>query len=67
MQGELNYMTEQQLMIAKARFDYFTILKGGLKKWLINDEEERKRLESVVNAIDEYRNFLADNLNKENN
>lgn len=60
-------MTELELSIAQARFDYFTILKGGLKKWLINDEEERKRLESVVNAINEYRNFLADNLNKENN
>ena len=60
-------MTEQQLMIAKARFDYFTILKGGLKEWLINDEEEIKRLESVVNAIDEYRNLLADKINEKNN
>ena len=60
-------MTEQQLMIAKARFDYFTILKGGLKEWLIDDEEERKRLESVVNAIDEYRTLLADKLNDKNN
>lgn len=60
-------MTEQEIMIAKARFDYFTILKGGLKEWLINDEEELKRLESVFNAIDEYRNFLKNKLNKENN
>ena len=60
-------MTEQQLMIAKARFDYFTILKAGLKEWLINYEDERERLESVVNAIDEYRDLLKNKLNKENN
>lgn len=60
-------LTEQETMIAKARFDYFTILKGGLKEWLINYEDEREKLESVVNAIDEYRKLLADKLNKENN
>ena len=60
-------MTEQQLMIAKARFDYLTILKAGLKEWLINYEDERERLESVVNAIDEYRDLLKNKLNKENN
>lgn len=59
-------MTELELSIAQARFDYFTILKGGLKKWLINDEEERKRLESVVNAIDEYRDLLKNKINEEN-
>ena len=59
-------MTEQQLMIAKARFDYFTILKAGLKEWLINYEDERERLESVVNAIDEYRDLLKNKLNEEN-
>ena len=60
-------LNEQELMIAKARFDYFTILKGGLKQWLINDEEERKRIESIIRAIDKYRNLLEDKLNKENN
>lgn len=60
-------MTELEISIAKARFDYFTILKGGLKKWLINDEDERKRLNSMIRAIDKYRNLLADKLNKENN
>lgn len=60
-------LTEQETMIAKARFDYFTILKGGLKQWLIKDEDERKRLESVIRAIDKYRDLLADKLNKENN
>lgn len=59
-------MTEQQLMIAKARFDYFTILKAGLKEWLINYEDERERLESVVNAIDEYRDLLKNKINEEN-
>lgn len=60
-------LTEQETMIAKARFDYFTILKGGLKEWLINYEDEREKLESVLSAIDEYRNLLKNKLNKENN
>ena len=60
-------LNEQELMIAKARFDSFTILKGGLKQWLIKDEDERKRIESVIRAIDKYRDLLADKLNKENN
>ena len=60
-------MTEQQLMIAKARFDYFTILKAGLKEWLINYEDERERLESLVIEIDKYRDLLKNKLNKENN
>ena len=60
-------MTELEISIAHARFDYFTILKGGLKQWRIDNEDERKRIESVIRAIDKYRDLLADKLNKENN
>lgn len=60
-------MTEQEKCTAFARFEYFTLLKAGIKDWLINDEDERKRLESIIRAVDKYCNLLADKLNKENN
>lgn len=60
-------MTEQEKRTAFARFEYLTLLKAGIKDWLINDEDERKRLESMIRAIDKYCNLLADKINKENN
>ena len=60
-------MTEQEKRTAFARFEYLTLLKAGIKDWLINDEEEQKRLESMIRAIDKYCNLLADKINKENN
>lgn len=58
-------MTEQEKRTAFARFEYLTLLKAGIKDWLINDEDERKRLESIIRAVDKYCNLLADKLNKE--
>lgn len=60
-------MTEQEKHTAFARFEYLTLLKAGIKDWLINDEDEQKRLESMIRAIDKYCNLLADKINKENN
>lgn len=60
-------MTEQEKRTAFARFEYLTLLKAGIKDWLINDKDERKRLESIIRAVDKYCNLLADKLNKENN
>ena len=60
-------MTEIEISIAKARFDYLTILKAGIKKWRIDNEDERKRLESLVIEIDKYRDLLANKINEKNN
>ena len=60
-------MTEQEKRTAFARFEYLTLLRAGIKDWLINDEAERKRLESIIRSVDKYCNLLADKLNKENN
>ena len=60
-------MTEQEKRTAFARFEYLTLLKAGIKNWLINDEDEQKRLESMIRTIDKYCNLLADKINKENN
>lgn len=58
-------MTEIEQRVAFARFEYLTLLKAGLKEWLIDDERERKRLESILRAVDKYCDLLADELNEE--
>lgn len=59
-------MTEQEKRTAFARFEYLTLLKAGIKDWLIKNDDEQKRLESMIRAIDKYCNLLADKINKEN-
>ena len=42
----------------QAREDYFCVLKGTLKDWWIHSEEEQKKMDSVIRAIDKYLTYL---------
>lgn len=55
-------MTKQEISIYSARFDYLSILKAGLKEWLIKSETEQKKMNSLIAAIEKYRRFIVDEI-----
>lgn len=53
-------MKKEEVSIYSARFDYFSLLRGGLKEWLITDEDEKKKMQKLLKAIEDYRKFIVD-------
>lgn len=50
---------EQQLQTYVARFDYLSLLEGGLKKWAINNEAEQKKMDALLKSIESYKKFIV--------
>lgn len=55
-----NKLTKEQIdeMVRESRIDFFNGLKGKLNSWRVLSDDEQKHIDSLIRAINEYRNYL---------
>lgn len=58
----MNEKEDFNVNVYAARFDYFSLLKGGLSDWLITSDDEKKLMSSLLKAIEKYRKFIVDTI-----
>ena len=51
--------------ILEFRSEYLEILKSRLNDWEVDDEEEVKRMRSLLRSINKYVNYIEEKLEEE--
>ena len=54
-------MTKETL---EARWEYLLLLGKGLERWAVEDEEEIKRINSMIRSINKYIKYIEKELEK---
>lgn len=57
---------EQEKATLEARGTFFVLFAKELQEWAIDNDEEQKKIDSIVRACTKYCNYLQDRLDELN-
>lgn len=60
----MEYTKEQLISIYQARGTYFVLFAKNLRDWSILEEDEQKKIDSIVRACAKYCNYLQEKLDE---
>lgn len=53
-----------RLSVLEARDEFLDVARGRFSTWLVEEEEEKSVMRTLLDAIDEYIDYLEENLAK---